>query len=423
MPAGLPQLDALRRVPRDGRLLFVTRAVRLFAYGLISVVLVLYLAELHLSDARIGTLLSLTLLGDTAVSLWITTRADRFGRRRMLMLGAALMIAGGLAFALTDVFALLVIAATVAVISPTGSEVGPFLSIEQAALAQFVGTDRRTDVFAWYHLTGSVATALGALAAGLMVPLAERAGLTEAAAYRPALVAYAALGGVLCVLFTALSPGVEVPVDATAGPGPAPLLGLHRSRGVVTRLSLLFAIDSFGGGFIMQSLLAYWLHVRFGLDAAALGGVFLAANLLAGLSALAAGALARRIGLINTMVLTHLPSNVLLLLVPLMPSGQCAVALLLIRFSISQMDVPTRQAYTMAVVAPDERSAAAGITTVARFIGAALSPALATRLIAVPSLVNAPLFFAGGIKILYDLLLWRAFASHQPEQDQPRAPR
>ena len=179
-------------------------------------------------------------------------------------------------------------------------------------------------------------------------------------------------------------------------------------------------MDAFGGGFIMQSILAYWLHERFGMDAASLGGVFLGANLLAGVSALAAGWLARRIGLVNTMVFTHLPSNVLLILVPLMPSAEWAVALLLVRFSISQMDVPTRQAYTMAVVAPDERAAASGITAVARSIGAAISPAIATRLLAQPQLMNMPLFLAGGIKIVYDILLWRAFASSQSDEKNRR---
>lgn len=180
---------------------------------------------------------------------------------------------------------------------------------------------------------------------------------------------------------------------------------------------MLFALDAFGGGFVMQSILAYWLHVRFGMEAAALGGVFLGANLLAGVSALAAGWLAQRIGLVNTMVFTHLPSNVLLILVPFMPSAEWAVALLLIRFSISQMDVPTRQAYTMEVVSPDERSAASGVTTVARSFGTAISPAIATQLIAMPSLVSVPLLLAGGIKIVYDLLLWRAFATHVPDEE------
>jgi MFS family permease len=413
MRAGLPQLHALRTLSRDGWLLFSTRLVRLFGYGLISVVLALYLEELGLSSAKIGLLLSLTLVGDIVVSLVITTRADRVGRRRMLILGAALVAIGGVLFAATDSFVVLLLAATIAVISPSGGEVGPFLPIEQAALAQIVPSARRMDVFAWYNLVGSVATAFGALAGGLLVEGARFLGLDGPPSYTPVFVCYAALGGILAALFFALSPSVE-PAHAANQSGPTQVpspLGLHRSRPMVVRLSTLFALDAFGGGFIMQSILALWLHKRFGIDAAALGAVFLGANLLAGVSALAAGWLARRIGLLNTMVFTHLPSNVLLILVPLMPTWELAVAVLLLRFSISQMDVPTRQAYTMAVVAADERAAASGITTVARSIGAAISPSLATRLVAYPAFMSLPFFLAGGIKIIYDLILWRAFAS------------
>jgi MFS family permease len=434
MRAGLPQLHALRTLSRDGWLLFGTRFVRLFAYGLISVVLVLYLAELGLSESKIGLLLSLTLMGDIAVSLGITTRADRVGRREMLVLGAVLMAIGGLVFAATDSFTLLLVAAMVAVISPSGGEVGPFLPIEQAALSQIVPAARRMDVFAWYNLVGSVATALGSLSGGLLAEEARRYGMLRSSSYTPVLICYAALGGVLTVMFLTLSRSIEPASKSSSNfgeglaeelSGTSPktksasqpvLLGLHRSRRTVLRLSTLFALDAFGGGFIMQSILAYWLHKRFGIDLAALGAVFLAANLLAGVSALAAGWLARRIGLLNTMVFTHLPSNVLLILVPLMPSPELAIALLLFRFSISQMDVPARQAYTMAVVAPDERAAASGITTVARSIGAALAPAIATRLVAQPALMSLPFFLAGGIKIVYDLALWRAFAAVSSEE-------
>lgn len=420
MRAGVPQIKALRALSRDGWILFGTRFLRLFGYGLISVVLVLYLADLGLSDAKIGALLFLTLVGDTIVSLWITTRADRLGRRKMLIVGSLLMVMGGVTFALTESFALLLIAATIAVISPSGGEVGPFLSIEQASLSHLIPSDRRTDVFAWYNLTGSVATAFGALAGGLSVDAARQWGLSNAASYRPALLTYAVIGGLLGIVFTTLSRSIEIlNSDPTPPRSEGMFLGLHRSRSVVFRLSTLFALDAFGGGFVMQSILAYWLHVRFGMEASTLGGVFLGANLLAGGSALAAGWLAQRIGLVNTMVFTHLPSNVLLIFVPFMPSAEWAVALLLIRFSISQMDVPTRQAYTMEVVAPDERSAASGVTTVARSFGAAISPAIATQLIAIPSLVSVPLLLAGGIKIVYDLLLWRAFATHVPYKELP----
>ena len=397
------------KLTRDGWLLFAARCSRMFAYGLLSVVLVLYLVEVGLTEWEVGLLLSLTLAGDTVISLWLTTTADRFGRRRTLVVGAVLMALAGLVFVSTDSFLLLLLAATVGVISPSGNEIGPFLSVEQAALSHVVGDERRTDVFAWYNLVGSFSTALGALAGGLIAQASLHSGLTGAATFRPVLLAYAGIGVALVVGFALLSSAVEATRDESRPP-PKTVLGLHESRRVVFKLSLLFALDAFGGGFVIQSLIAYWFHVRFGLAPAMLGTVFLCANLLAGVSALAAGWLARRIGLVNTMIFTHLPSNVLLILVPLMPDVYWAVGVLLLRFSISQMDVPTRQAYTMAVVRPDERSAAAGVTGVARSVGASISPLLATVLVGSAGLMSVPFFLAGGFKIVYDVLLYRAFS-------------
>jgi MFS family permease len=418
LPAGLKDLT------RDGRLLFATRFIRLFAYGSLSVVLVFYLVGIGLSDAQTGTLLTLTLVGDTVVSLFLTTRADRIGRRRMLIVGAALMVAAGLVFAATRSLWLLVLAGTIGVISPSGNEVGPFLSIEQAALSQIVSARTRTEVFAWYTLVGSLATAFGALAGGFLTRLLQNAGMTPVSSYRGVIVLYAVLGAGLVALFSRLSRTAEVaaPPDQRAARGTfADLSGLDRSRAVVVKLSALFALDSFGGGFVIQSLAAYWFSLRFGVTPEILGAIFFGANILAGISALLASRLAARIGLVRTMVVTHLPSNVLLILVPLMPTLPLAVLLLLIRFSISQMDVPTRQSYIMAVVSPQERSAAAGITGVARTTGAAFSPVLAGLMFARPALVNLPFFVAGALKILYDLLLYRAFVTVQPaEETEPR---
>jgi len=397
------------RLGPDGRLLFVTRAARMFSYGFLSVVLVLYLVGLGFSEGRIGLLLTLTLVGDTLISLWITLHADRLGRKKMLVLGAALMVAAGIPFALSGDFTVLVLAATFGVISPSGHEVGPFLAIEQAALSQVLPENRRTGVFAWYNLTGSFATAIGALAGGWSAQALQSAGHAPVASYRVLVFAYAAVGLILAVLFTRISGAVEAPPAAIH----ASRWGLHASKGVVLRLSALFSLDAFAGGFVIQSIMAYWFHVKFGVAPGALGSIFFAANVLAGLSSLYAVKLAGKIGLIRTMVVTHIPSNVLLILVPLMPNLPLAVAMLLLRFSISQMDVPTRQAYTMAVVAPDERSAAAGVTGIARTTGAAISPMLAGPLLAVPALAGVPFFIAGGLKILYDLLLYRSFKASE----------
>jgi len=400
------------------RLLFAARVVRMFGYGFLAVVLVLYLAALGLSEARIGLLLTLTLVGDTAISLWMTTQADRIGRRRMLTLGALLVLGAGLVFVASDHFLVLLLAATIGVISPSGYEVGPFLAIEQAALTQLVADERRTRVFAWYNLAGSLATAVGSLAGGGLAQLGQRWGMTPLASYRAVLVGYALVGLALALLFQWLGPAVEVRPASSAHPVSTSRLGLHRSSGVVLRLAGLFSLDAFAGGFILQSFLAYWFHVRFGADEAMLGVIFFGANLLAGLSALSASAIAARIGLIRTMVFTHLPSNVLLMAVPLMPNLTLAILVLLARFSISQMDVPTRQSYTMAIVSPEERSAAAGITGTARTVGASLSPMFAGLLLGSASLMSGLFLVGGGLKIVYDLLLLNAFHHVRPPEEQ-----
>ena len=413
--------DALRGLTRDGWLLFVTRLARLFAYGSLSVILVFYLVSLGLSESQTGLLLSLTLAGDVAISLFLTTQADRLGRRRMLIVGAILMAAAGLAFGFTHDFFFLVVAGTIGVISPSGNEVGPFLSIEQAALSQVVSPGIRTEVFAWYTLAGSIATAAGALAGGAVTRLLPSvAGVSLPESYRVVVLAYALFGVLLALLFFRLSSAAEVH-EPPAGSRSRAFFGVQRSYRVVAKLSSLFALDAFAGGLLIQSFAAYWFYLRFEVNPATIGVIFFWANLFAGLSALAASRLALRFGLVRTMVFTHLPSNVLLLLVPMMPTLGWAIAVLLVRFSISQMDVPTRQSYTMAVVSPEERSAAAGITGVARTTGAALSPMIVGFLFSRPSLVDVPFYLAGGLKIVYDLLLYRAFvAVRPPEEVNPR---
>jgi MFS family permease len=411
---------ALRTLTRDGWLLFFTRFIRLFAYGSLSVVLVFYLIRLGLSDSQTGLLLTLTLVGDTVVSLYLTTRADRIGRRRMLIVGAILMAAAGLAFAFTHNFLLLILAGTIGVISPSGNEVGPFLSIEQAALAHVIPGRTRTEVFAWYTLAGSAATALGALCGGTLAHALQKTAMSPVVSYRVVVILYAALGILLAFLFMRLSSAAEVnsPGEDSVSPGTLKsILGISHSRHVVVKLASLFALDSFGGGFVVQSFAAYWFYLRFGVDPATLGVIFFWANIFAGISALLASRLASRFGLIKTMVVTHLPSNILLILVPLMPNLSLAVLVLLVRFSISQMDVPTRQSYTMAVVSAEERSAAAGITGVARTTGAAISPLFVGLMFARPSLINAPFFIAGTLKIIYDLLLYREFVGLRPPEE------
>jgi MFS family permease len=408
-------------VRRDVALVFAARSVRMFGYGLLAVVLVLYLDAIGLSGGEIGLLLALTLLGDAAISLWLTTHADRVGRRRVLIAGAALVLAAGLAFVATPMFAVLLVAATIGVLSPSGNEVGPFLAIEQASLSQLVEPRRRTDVFARYQLAGSVATALGSLAAGALVGVSMNGGATGADAYRLAIVGYALIGIVMAVLFSRVSPAIEVPPPDVRDETVRSRLGLHRSQAVVLRLSALFALDAFAGGFVIQSFIAFWFAERWGVDPTVLGWILFGANLLAAGSALAAGRLAARFGLVNTMVFTHLPSNVLLILVPLMPTLPLAAFVLLARFSISQMDVPTRQSYTIAIVDPDERSAAAGVTGIARSLGVAASPLIAAPLFVSSAFIGLPFVIGGALKIVYDLLLYRRFQALRPPEEREAA--
>jgi MFS family permease len=336
----------------------------------------------------------------------------------MLIAGALLMVAAGIAFASTNNLIFLIIAGIIGVISPSGNEVGPFLSIEQAALSHVVSPRVRTEVFAWYTLTGSLATAAGSLCGGVLSQSLQKIVAHPVQSYRVIVIFYAFFGLLLALFFTRLSPSAEV--ASSAAPHTSLLgkfLGLTHSRHVILKLSGLFALDSFAGGFVIQSFAAYWFYLRFGVQPRSLGAIFFWANVFAGISALLASRIAARIGLVRTMVFTHLPSNILLVLVPLMPNLSLAVVVLLLRFSISQMDVPTRQSYTMAVVAPEERSAAGGITGVARTAGAAISPFFAGLLFARPSLISVPFFIAGALKILYDLLLYKEFVAVRPPEE------
>jgi MFS family permease len=281
-----------------------------------------------------------------------------------------------------------------------------------------IPNSERTSIFAWYALTGAIATAAGSLFGGLTADFLQKScGVAPLGSERIIVFVYAAMGVLLAIVFSILSPGAEVRNGPQRSGVMMRVLGIGDSREVVFRLGALFALDAFGGGFVVQSFAAYWFYLRFGVNPATLGGIFFGANLLAGISALLASRLAARLGLVRTMVFTHLPSNILLILVPLMPTLQLAIVVLLVRFSISQMDVPTRQSYTMAVVALHERSAAAGITGVARTTGAAIAPLFAGMLFSKPESINYPFFIAGAVKIAYDLLLYRAFIGHRPAEE------
>jgi len=402
-------------VAKDRALVFAACGVRNVAYGISAVITGLYLASLGLSTVAIGATFTAALAGGALLTVAFSSVADRVGRRTVLRLSALLMAVSAAGFALSSQPGLLALTAALGAANPSGKEVGPFGSIEQAILPEVVGDTSRTAAFAVYNMVSSLAGALGALAVGLP----GLAGLHGSAGYRALVWAYAGLALALLALYAGLSPEVDIsPSRASTGDRRfAERLGLGASAPIVVRLAALFAVDAFAGGFVVQSILAYWFALRYGIGPGDLGAIFFGANLASALSFLAAVPLARRIGLLNTMVFTHLPSNVLLLLVPLMPSLQLAVGLLLVRFLLSQLDVPTRQSYAMAVVQPGERSAAAGFTSVARNTAQAIAPSFTAATLAVPAL-GLPFIIGGSLKIVYDLAVLAAFRSLRPPEER-----
>ena len=397
---------------RDGRTLLACRALRTFGYGYLAVALGLYLQQLGLSAFQVGIVLTAAVAGSTLMNVLWSVAADRYGRRRTAATMAVLMVAGGLIFAFAGGLPLLLLGAFTGTISASSAEVGPFVTVEQVILPQTAPDSRRTWLFAIYDMLGNLAGAAGALFTGAVV-LFARLGLSGASAYRPLLVLYAGIGLLNLLLVASLSARVE----SARVEGARRFVGLHRSRGVVARLSALFGLDALAGGFVLQSIVAYWFHVRWGLSPAVLGLLFFWVGVLSGLSLLAAGWMAGRVGLLNTMVFTHLPSNLLLVLVPLAPAAWPAVVLYLARTSVSQMDVPTRKSYTMAIVDPDERMAAAGITNVARTAAAAVGPALSGAAVGLGAL-GLPFFVAGGLKIAYDGLVYASFRHVRPPEER-----
>lgn len=390
---------------RDEYVLVTARGLRMFSYGFLSVILGLYLSAIGFSTAQIGIVFTAALAGGAvttaAVSLW----ADRWGRRRILIISSLLMAVAGMALAAREGFALILPLVALGALSPSGQEVGPFLPLEQAALSQAIAEPGRVMPYAWYNLVGALAGAVGALMAGI-VPLALHAfAWTSMASQQALLWMFVALALVLAGQYLALSPSVEAPprhVSRVAH------VGLQQSRGIVLRLSVLFGVDAMAGGLVIQSLIAFWFHQRFGLGPEQLGPLFFGTNLLSALSYLLAARLASRFGLLNTMVFTHLPSNVLLAAVPFMPSWPLAALVLLARHALSQMDVPTRQAYTMVVVSPEERAAAAGLTNAVRPAASSVAPAISGMAFQAAA-SSLPFVLAGTLKIAYDVALWASF--------------
>ena len=435
---------------------FIARFLRMFNYGAISPVFFLYLTARGYTTTQIGALLTAILCGDFVITLYLSTRADSFGRRRTLIIASLLKVLAGVVFASTANVIALTAAGIIGVISTSGGEIGPFMAVEQAVLTDSLAAARKAKsivlskqdesaavavTIGWYTLVGYVAQAAGALTSGVLVHyLPLWISCTQVEAYTYVFFLYGVIGGVLSLLYFCLTPECEVAAKPPAADAPPPVcpaalapylpsitLGLRRSASIaiVARLSVLFALDAFAGAFVMQTWVAFWFASKWGFTADSVGYLLMAANVVAGASGVAAAYFVNKYGAMLTMIASHAPSNVLLFAVPFMPTGPAAAAMLVARFSISQMDVPARQAYVQCVVASDERSAAGGITNLVRSLGMSLAPLLLGFLsdrAASDWLFSFPWLLAGALKLVYDFSLYGLYLCDQTlNQGESRA--
>jgi MFS family permease len=393
-------------IPPGAQLLLVGRALRAFTDGFVAILLPAYLLALGMGKWEVGLISAATLLGSALMTLAVGQWGHRFAQRRLLLAAAWLMSGTGLLFAgLSDFWPLLLVA-FVGTMNPSSGDVSVFLPLEHARLAEAAQGDARTALFARYTFTGALCAAIGALATGLPDLLTGQ-GMNHLQAMRAMFLLYGLTGVAIFFLYRRL----PSPPAHEAEPPHAPL---GPSRAIVIRLAALFSLDAFAGGLIVNTLLALWLFERHGLSLAAAGNFFFWAGLATAASQLAAPWVARHIGLLNTMVFTHIPSNICMILAAFAPSLEWALGLLLLRSLLSQMDVPTRSAFVVAVVTPAERAAAVSFTTVPRSLAAAASPAIGGALLA-SGLLAAPIVASGVLKIIYDLAIWRAFRQLKPE--------
>lgn len=402
-------------ISQDGKLLLWARTVRTFSYGFLSVILAIYLKLIGFNEILIGVVLTATLVNSVIFNLLSSAYADRIGRKKILTLYAILMVISAVIFFFTNNYVALIIAALIGTINVTGSEVGAFLSLEQAILPQTVNNiKKRNSIFALYNMVGTFAMSGGVLVSGLPSFLEQHYGLDQISAIKTLFVFYAILALVVMAIYLALSKGVEIqPKNGQSIPQNkiSP-----QTRGIITKLSSLFAVDSFGGGFVIQSIVAFWFYSRFGADLTTLSYIFSAAGVLTAVSFLLATKIASKIGLVNTMVFTHIPSNILLILLAFAPNFSVGILLYLARMSLSQMDVPTRQSYIVAIVNENERVAAAGITNTSRNVAQAVSPSLAGVVIQILSL-SAPFVVGGILKIAYDIGIFASFRKIKPPEE------
>jgi len=401
-------------VSRDGKLILGARVVRTFSYGFVSVILAIYLNLLGFNEILIGVVLTATLVNSIIFNLISSVYADRIGRRKFLILYAVLMVISAIIFFLTNNYVALIVAAVIGTINVTGSEVGAFLSLEQAILPQTVNDEKkRTSIFSIYNMVGTFAMSGGVLLSGLPHVFSQQFGLDQINAIKLLFLAYAACAIGALAIYLVLSPKIEI---KSQNKGTNSFRNITpQSRSVIKKMSSLFAVDSFAGGFVIQSIVSFWFYTKFGADLSTLSYIFTIAGILTAVSYLLASKIASKIGLVNTMIYTHIPSNILLILVAFAPSFPLAIGLYFARMSISQMDVPTRQSYLMAVVKENERVAAAGITNTSRNIAQSVGPSLAGAIMG--SLLSAPFIIGGVLKLAYDIGLFLNFRKIKPPEE------
>ena len=411
-------ISPFKWLSKDGKLLLAARILRTFAYGFLSVILAIYLKLAGFNDLYIGIILSATLINSVVFTLIASFYADRLGRRKLLIVYSALMVVSGFVFFVTSNYMALIISAFIGTVNVTGTETGAFLTIEQAMLPQTIDDPKkRNTVYALYNMAGTFAMSAGILLSGLPQILAQQYSFNQIESIKPLFALYSLIGiGVIGIYFL-ISNRIELSANNTNTSTSFKQTLSPRSKEIVSKLSGLFAIDSFAGGFVIQSIVSFWFFTKFGVELTTLSFILSIAGILTAFSFLVAAKLADKIGLINTMVFTHIPSNILLILVAFAPTLPLAIVLYLARMALSQMDVPTRQSYIVAVVEENERTAAAGITNISRNIAQSVSPSLAGYILQSLSFLSAPFVLGGMLKIIYDIALYFNFRNKKPSDE------
>lgn len=387
----------------DGKIIFINRAIRSFAFGFISIVIGIYLKELGLSSFQIGILLSASLFGGALFSILVGHYAPLHGIKRMFLISSAVSVLGIVLYILSNNVIVLALASLIAFISPSGREMGPFLSLEQAYLSYTTSSKNRTKLFSYFNMTANLAVTFGSLLGFLPSTLEHVAHMNTISAMKVIFLLYLALNIVTLFLYSRLS---EVKFEQEK------VKLSEKSKKIITKLSLLFSIDSFAGGFVISSIISLWFHTKFQLALSTIALIFFIGNLIETVSYYLSGKLAQRFGLINTMVFTHIPSSIFLILMSFMPHVSLAILFYYLRLLLSEMDIPARQAYVVSVVEPQERSQAASFTTTAKLVASSISPSIATSILLLPFL--SPFVIAGTLKIFYDLTLYYNFKHVKP---------